>query len=67
MADEIIAEVWRNKDKMAAEQDFNLEALVKRLQGVRLNSGNLVGPAERKATEQGAAADGPKATPSGRG
>ena len=42
MADEIIRELWRIKDKIAQEHDYDLDALVAHLRGINLRSGHAV-------------------------
>ena len=42
MADEIIRELWRVKDKIAQEHNYDLDALVAHLRSVNRSSGRTV-------------------------
>ena len=62
MADEIIEELWRIKDSIAAEHGFDVKALVGRLRKIRHPDGQT--PIDlrgmRLAAEQGASPDRPR-------
>ena len=52
MADEIIEELWKIKDGIAREHDYNIDALVAQLKTKRLSTGQKVVDLRGKKTAE---------------
>jgi hypothetical protein len=55
MTDEIIREVWRAKDELAKQFDYNIEALAAELRKRQKESGRKIVNLERESAEKTAA------------